>query len=354
MSAGDRTGGHATHLADLARRMPKAELHLHLEGTLEPELLFELAARNDVSLRFDSVEQVRAAYDFVDLQSFLDIYYEGASVLVTEGDFFDLTMAYLHRTAADGVVHVEPFFDPQTHTARGVPFETVLGGIVSALREGEASLGITWRLVMCFLRDLSADDADATLDAALPHLDVITAVGLDSTEVGNPPEKFASVFDRARSAGLLTVSHAGEEGSAADVRRTLDVLHVARIDHGVRALDDPGLVARLVRERIPLTVCPLSNVKLRVFSAMEDHNLREMLDAGLVATVNSDDPAYFGGYVADNYIATIGALGLTADELETLALNSFEASFLSPAEKHARRGDVEAFFAAEREPGHAD
>jgi adenosine deaminase len=331
-------------VSDLARRMPKAELHLHLEGSLEPEMLFELAERNGVELPFASVDDVRAAYEFDDLQSFLDIYYEGASVLITQRDFHDLTLAYLRRAAADGVVHVEPFFDPQTHTARGVAFETVLDGIVSALREGEATLGITWRLIMCFLRDLSADDAMATLEEALPHRDVITAVGLDSAELGHPPEKFAAVFERALAHGFLTVAHAGEEGTADDVRRTLDVLHVSRIDHGIHALDDPEVVARLVRDRTPLTVCPLSNVKLRVFSAMSEHNLREMLDAGLVATVNSDDPAYFGGYVVDNYIDAIEALSLTRGELETLALNSFEASFLSPAEKAARRDEVLRFF----------
>ncbi|PKQ16466.1 MAG: adenosine deaminase [Actinobacteria bacterium HGW-Actinobacteria-7] len=332
-------------LTNLARRMPKAELHLHLEGSLEPEMLFALAERNGIALRFGSVDEVRAAYEFDDLQSFLDIYYEGASALVTQRDFHDLTMAYLHRAAADNVVHVEPFFDPQTHTARGVAFDTVLGGIVSALREGEQTLGITWRLIMCFLRDLSAEEALATLEQALPYRDVITGVGLDSAEVGNPPEKFATVFEQALAHGFLTVSHAGEEGSADDVRRTLDVLHVSRIDHGVHALDDAQVVARLVRERIPLTVCPLSNVKLKVFSAMEEHNLREMLDAGLVATVNSDDPAYFGGYVGDNYAAVIKALDVTRDELEALALNSFEASFLSPAQKAARSDDVRTFFA---------
>ena len=320
-----------THL--LAARLPKAELHLHLEGTLEPELMFELARRNGMSLPYSSVEKLRAAYDFSSLQDFLDIYYQGAAVLLTEQDFYDLTMAYLQRVAADGVVHVEPFFDPQTHTSRGVPFDRVVAGIVSALRDGERELGISWRLIVCFLRDLSAESALETLEAASEYLDVITAVGLDSAEVGNPPEKFEAVFARAREMGLKAVAHAGEEGTADDVRRTLDLLRVSRIDHGVRALDDPKLVSRLVEERIALTVCPLSNVKLKVFGDMAEHNLKDMLDAGILATVNSDDPAYFGGYLLDNYTECIAALDLSEEQVVTLARNSFEASFLEGSDK---------------------
>lgn len=328
-------------LHELARVLPKAELHLHLEGTLEPEMLLELAERNGVSVPFTSADDARRAYDFENLQDFLDLYYRGTSVLATHQDFYDLTMAYLRRAAADGVRHVEPFFDPQAHTSRGVGFDTVLGGIVDALRDGEADFGISWRLIMCFLRDLSAEDAMLTLEKALPHQDVISAVGLDSTEVGNPPEKFEAVFARALDHGFLTVAHAGEEGTPADVRRTLDVLHVSRIDHGVHALDDPELVSRLVSDGIALTVCPLSNVKLRVFEGLESHNLREMLDAGIVATVNSDDPAYFGGYLLDNYRECIDALELTREQVVTLARNSFTASFLGDAEKAVHLAEIE-------------
>ena len=329
---------------DLAQRAPKAELHVHLEGTLEPELLFELGARNDVPLRFASAEEVRAAYDFTDLQSFLDIYYEGASVLLTEQDFYDLTMAYLTRVAADNVVHVEPFFDPQTHTARGVAFATVVEGIVRALEDGRDRYGTTWRLIMCFLRDLSEESAYETLQLALPHRDVIYAVGLDSAEVGNPPEKFAGVFSRARELGFLTVAHAGEEGTADDVARTIDLLGVSRIDHGVASMGDPDLVARLVRERIPLTVCPLSNIKLKVYGSMQQHVLSDMLKAGVVATVNSDDPAYFGGYINENYMQAVRSLGLSAEQVHILVRNSFEGSFLSETEKAVRIEQVNQFF----------
>jgi adenosine deaminase len=332
-------------LTDLARRMPKAELHLHLEGTLEPEMLLEFAGRNSVPVRFSSAEEVRQAYGFTHLQSFLDVYYEGTSVLRTAEDFHDLTAAYLDRAAADGVRHVEPSFDPQAHTRRGVRLDEVVDGIVSALREGESDLGISWRLIMCFLRDLPATDAIQTLGDALPYRDVITAVGLDSAETGNPPEKFAGVFDLARSEGFQAVSHAGEESDADNVRRTLDVLHVSRIEHGVAAMSDPELVARLVSERMPLTICPLSNVRLGGFASVRDHPLRKMLDAGIVATMNSDDPAYFGGYLVDNYRAAIEELGLTRGHLHTLARNSFEASFLPAGEIDARMAEVDAFFA---------
>ncbi|MBW6467618.1 MAG: adenosine deaminase [Coriobacteriia bacterium] len=334
-------------LTDLARRMPKAEIHLHLEGTLEPEMLLELSRRNGVPVRFASAEEVREAYRFTGLQSFLDLYYEGTAVLQTAADFHDLTAAYLHRAAQDGVRHVEPFFDPQAHTQRGVTFDDVVGGIVSALREGERDLGISWRLIMCFLRDLSTTDAIQTLGDALPYRDVITAVGLDSAEIGNPPEKFEGVFDLARSEGFQTVSHAGEEGDAENVRQTLDVLHVSRIDHGIAAMTDPELVARLVRDRIPLTVCPLSNVRLGGVASVAEHPLLEMLDAGIVASINSDDPAYFGGYIADNFRAAIEELGLTRGHLQTLARNSFEASFLPAGEIDARMAEVDAFFALE-------
>ncbi len=332
----DRAG-----LIDLAARLPKAELHLHLEGTLEPEMLLRLAERNGVAIPYSSAQEARRAYDFGNLQDFLDLYYAGASVLLTREDFAELTAAYLRRAAADGVVHVEPFFDPQTHTSRGVAFETALGGIVDALRAGERELGISWRLIMCFLRDLPADDAMATLEEALPHREVITAVGLDSAEVGHPPEKFAAVFERALAEGFLAVAHAGEEGTADDVRRTLDVLGVSRIDHGVRALDDPALVARLVAERVPLTVCPLSNVRLRVVDTAARHNLRRMLEAGIVATVNSDDPAYFGGYLLDNFAAVIEALDLTEEHVVALARNSIEASFLAEEARAAHLAAID-------------
>jgi adenosine deaminase len=314
--------------AELIKEMPKAELHLHIEGTLEPELMMQLAKRNGIRIPYDSVEEIRRAYEFTDLQSFLDIYYAGAAVLQSRQDFYDLTYAYLERAAADTVRHVEVFFDPQTHTKRGIAFTEVLEGIHGALEVGEAQLGITFRLIMCFLRHLSVDEAMATLDSALPHKACIHAVGLDSSEVGHPPSKFTRVFDRAREAGLLTVAHAGEEGPPEYIREALDLLKVLRIDHGVRCLEDPELVARLVDEQIPLTVCPLSNVKLRVFDKLEQHNLAKLLNAGLCVTVNSDDPAYFGGYIGDNFLQVQQALGLDAKRLQTLARNAFTASFL--------------------------
>jgi len=314
--------------AKLIKALPKAELHLHIEGTLEPELMMHLAERNGIRLPYKSVEAIRQAYEFTDLQSFLDIYYAGAAVLQTRQDFHDLTYAYLERAAADNVRHVEIFFDPQTHTDRGTQFTTVLDGIHGALEAGEAELGITFRLILCFLRHLSADAALATLDEALPHKDRVHAVGLDSSEVGHPPSKFTRVFDRAREAGLLTVAHAGEEGPPEYIREALDLLKVRRIDHGVRCLEDAELVERLVAEQIPLTVCPLSNVKLRVFDTLEQHNLVQLLDAGLCVTVNSDDPAYFGGYIGENFLQVQQALGLDAAQLQALARNAFTASFL--------------------------
>ena len=328
-------------MSALALRLPKAELHLHIEGSLEPELMFELAGRNKVPLRFSSVEEVRAAYEFSDLQSFLDIYYEGARVLLTERDFKDLALAYCRRAAAEGVRHAEVFFDPQTHTERGVPFRTVLEG----LSAGFAESGMSNRLILCFLRHLDSGSAMRTLEEALPFRDRIIAVGLDSSEKGHPPSKFKEVFDRARAEGFLTVAHAGEEGPPSYIREALDLLKVSRIDHGVRCLEDPALVERLARERVPLTVCPLSNVKLRVFRRLEDHNLRALLDAGLMATVNSDDPAYFGGYAGANFAACEEALGLTPREMGLLARNSFNASFLPEPEKRRLCAEVDSVLA---------
>ena len=313
--------------------LPKVELHLHLEGTLEPELAFELAARNGIYLPYAGVAEMRSAYEFEDLQSFLDLYYAACAVLVTREDFRDLTVAYLRRAHTDNVRHVEPFFDPQTHTARGIAFDTVIRGILDGLDEGERELGITSGLILSFLRDLSAESAHATLDAAGPWLDRIVAVGLDSTEIGNPPEKFAEVYDRARGLGLRLVAHAGEEGGADLVVRTLDALHVDRVDHGVRSADDPTLIARLAAERIVLTVCPLSNTKLGVFSAMKDSTLKQLLDAGVSVTVNSDDPAYFGGYIGENFRAVASELGLTREDLVTLARNAIEGSFADESRK---------------------
>lgn len=315
------------------RALPKAELHLHIEGTLEPELAFRLARKHGIALPYATVDELRAAYSFSDLQSFLDIYYAGASVLRDGDDFHALTWAYLQKAHEQGVVHVEIFFDPQTHTERGVAFATVLEGIRAALREGEKQLGITHRLILCFLRHLSAADAMRTLEEALPYKEAIAAVGLDSSEKDHPPSKFTAVFDRARREGLLTVAHAGEEGPPEYIYEALDVLQVRRIDHGVRSEESPELVDRLIRERIPLTVCPLSNVKLRVFDRIESHNLKRLLERGVCVTVNSDDPAYFGGYLLENLLAVERALGLTPAQMTTLARNSFEASFLEPAAK---------------------
>jgi adenosine deaminase len=314
-------------LRDYVVSLPKAELHLHIEGTLEPELMFALAERNKVPLRFASAAEVAAAYEFSNLQSFLDIYYEGAQVLREEEDFHDLAWAYLKRAKADGVKRAEIFFDPQTHTSRGVPTGTVISGLHSALERGKKELGITSGLILCFLRHLPARDALLALTEALPFRDKLLGVGLDSSESGNPPSKFKAVFERARAEGLRAVAHAGEEGPPSYIKEALDVLKVERIDHGVRCLEDPKLVERLARERTPLTVCPLSNVKLRVFNEMRDHNLRKLLDAGVKVTINSDDPAYFGGYVTDNYVAAATALGLSREELARLAQNSLEACF---------------------------
>ena len=325
--------------------LPKAELHLHLEGSLEPELMFELARRNRVAIPFKSVEEIRAAYSFSHLQDFLDIYYQGAAVLRNEADFYDLTMAYLSRVAADGARHVEVFFDPQTHTDRGVPFRVVADGMLAALARGEAEMGVTGKLILCFLRHLDEAAAFDTLRAAEPYLDRIAAVGLDSSERGHPPSRFQKVFGAARERGLHCVAHAGEEGPAPYVWEALDLLHVDRIDHGNRSLDDERLVARLAAEKMTLTVCPLSNLKLCVVHEMADHPLKRMLDLGLRATVNSDDPAYFGGYLNANYFAVADALSLSRTDLATLARNSFLGSFLDDAAKARHIAAVDAYTA---------
>ncbi len=323
--------------------LPKAELHLHIEGSLEPELMFTLAQRNHVAIPFASVEEVRAAYAFSNLQDFLDIYYQGMGVLRSERDFHDLTAAYCARAHADNVRHVEIFFDPQGHTARGVAFETVLNCITRALDDAAASHGMTSRLIMCFLRHLSEAETEATLDEALPYLDRIAGVGLDSSEVGHPPAKFERVFARARGLGLKIVAHAGEEGPPAYVHEALDLLKVDRIDHGNRSLEDVALVARLADEGMTLTVCPLSNLKLCVVGDMAGHPLKTMLGAGLKATVNSDDPSYFGGYVNANYLAVADALDLSKDDLLTLARNSFTGSFLDDADKAKHLAAIDSY-----------
>jgi adenosine deaminase len=328
---------------DFIRGLPKAELHLHIEGTLEPELMFELGRRNGIELRFADVDEVRAAYRFDDLQSFLDIYYEGASVLRTEQDFYELTRAYLARASVDGVRHAEVSFDPQTHTGRHVAFETVITGIHRALEDGERQLGVSSSLIMCFLRHLSEGAAIETLEQALPYREWITGVGLDSSEVGHPPSDFERVFARSREAGFRAAAHAGEEGPPSYVRQALDLLRAERIDHGVRSDEDPELLARLVRDGITLTICPLSNVRLRVFERMRDHNLKRLLDHGVRVTISSDDPAYFGGYIADNFIAARVALALTDDDIATLARNSIEAAFLDEPSRRALLAELSEY-----------
>lgn len=325
-------------LPELLRLMPKAELHIHIEGSLEPELIFALARRNGIQLPYASVDELRSAYAFTNLQSFLDIYYAGASVLITEQDFYDMTRAYLERAAQDNVIHTEIFFDPQTHTARGISMETVIKGLHRACVDAQAELGISAALILCFLRHLSEEEAFETLEQALPFRDLIIGVGLDSGEVGNPPEKFARVFARCRELGLHLVAHAGEEGPPEYIWTALDLLKVERIDHGVQSAKDPSLMQRLAKDRIALTVCPLSNLKLCVFPDLASHNLRQLLDAGLAATVNSDDPAYFGGYLNENFTQTFAATGMEAQHAWTLARNSFEASFADAA---AKRGHIE-------------
>jgi adenosine deaminase len=336
----------AERLPELLARMPKAELHIHIEGSLEPELIFALAARNGVQLPYASVEELRKAYAFSNLQSFLDIYYAGASVLLKEQDFFDMAWAYLQKAAADNVIHAEIFFDPQTHTARGVDMETVINGLHRACTQAGPALGLSASLILCFLRHLSEEDAFETLEQALPLREKFIGVGLDSSEVGHPPEKFAQVFARCGELGLHRVAHAGEEGPPAYVWTALDLLKVERIDHGVQSSKDAALMARLARDRIPLTVCPLSNLKLCVFPKLADHNIGRLLDAGLVATINSDDPAYFGGYLNDNFIQTFAATGLAAGHAYQFAKNSFEASFIHESMKRRYTDLLDATLAA--------
>jgi adenosine deaminase len=333
-------------LAAFIRGLPKAELHLHIEGSLEPEQMFEFARRNGVSLPFANVEEVRAAYAFSNLQDFLDIYYQGAQVLLTKADFHDLAMAYFRRIADDGARHAEIFFDPQTHTDRGVPFSVVIEGLLSGMDEAEQTLGVTSKLILCFLRHLSEEAAFETLEQARPYLDRIAGVGLDSSEVGHPPAKFARVFAASRKLGLKVVAHAGEEGPPDYVYEAVDLLEVDRIDHGNRALEDDALTERLVREGMTLTVCPLSNLKLCVVGDLTIHPLKRMLDLGLRATINSDDPAYFGGYLGQNWIETAQALGLTREELVVLARNSFTGSFLAPDEIARHVAEIDAYVAA--------
>jgi len=336
-------------LPSMLRLMPKAELHVHIEGTLEPELIFKLAQRNHVSLPYASVEALRAAYQFSDLQSFLDLYYAGASVLLHEQDFFDMAWAYLDKAAADNVVHAEIFFDPQTHTARGVPMETIVKGLHHACQRAHQEFGLSAKLILCFLRHLSEEDAFATLEAALPFRHHFIGVGLDSSELGHPPAKFERVFAKCRELGLHVVAHAGEEGPPEYIHQALDLLKAERIDHGVQAVRDPALMQRLAEERVPLTVCPLSNIKLCVFPTLAQHNLKSLLDAGLCVTVNSDDPAYFGGYVNENYVELFAALALEPRHAYQLAFNSFEASFADAAQKKAWEHGLKAFFERLRE-----
>ena len=331
-------------LPAVLQAMPKAELHIHIEGSLEPEMIFQLAQRNGVSLPYASVEALRAAYAFTDLQSFLDIYYAGASVLLQERDLYDMAWAYFEKAATDHVVHAELFFDPQTHTGRGVPMETVILGLSRACRDARSRLGISASLILCFLRHLSQADAFATLEQALPWREHFIGVGLDSSELGHPPEKFAQVFKRCGELGLHRVAHAGEEGPPAYIHTALDVLGAERIDHGVQAVGDALLMQRLARQRVPLTVCPLSNVKLCVYPELGQHRLKTLLDAGIVATINSDDPADFGGYMNENFLQTLAALDLQVEQAYTLAHNSFEASFVDTSAKAALIERLDEFF----------
>lgn len=326
----------------LIRAIPKAELHLHIEGTLEPELMFQLASENRIALPFASVDDVRKAYDFTDLQSFLDIYYAGTRVLIAEADFYRLTWAYLARAASQNVRHAEIFFDPQAHTERGVGFPEIATGIHRALSEAKRDLGVSSKLILCFLRHLSVEKAMQTLAEAMPFRDWIAGVGLDSSERGFPPARFVSVFDKARRDGFRTVAHAGEEGPPAYIWQALALLGAERIDHGVRCVEDAALVAHLKTTRTPLTVCPLSNVRLRIFDRLRHHNLKRMLDLGLCVTVNSDDPAYFGGYIEENYLAVQAAFGLDAIDIARLARNAIAASFLTPLEKQRLSAELDA------------
>ena|SRR5215211_630697 len=329
---------------EFLREMPKAELHIHIEGSLEPEMMFEIAARNGIRLRYGSVQEVREAYDFTDLQSFLDLYYEGTRVLLYERDFYELTWAFLQKVSSQGVRHVEIFFDPQAHTDRGVDLETVVAGLRRALRDGERRLGISSHLILCFLRHLSAEEATETLRQALPFKEWIVGVGLDSSEVGHPPEDFKAVFEEAGRYGFRRVAHAGEEGPPEYIRQALDDLGAVRIDHGVRCVEDPELVRRLREEQVPLTVCPLSNVRLRVFPSLQEHPVKRMLREGLCVTINSDDPAYFGGYVAENYSAVRDRLSFAREDFRGVAENSFRASFLDASEKKIQLEELASYF----------
>ena len=330
-------------MKEFIQNLPKVELHLHIEGTLEPEMMFELAQRNNIDLPYESVSEVKEAYNFDDLESFLDIYYQGSQVLQQERDFYDLTWAYLQKAAEEKVRHTEIFFDPQSHTDRGIAFETAYRGIYRALEDGKNKLGISSQLILSFLRHLSEEEAFATLEQALPYKDTMVAVGLDSAEQGNPPSKFKRVFDKAQAAGFLTVAHAGEEGPPEYIWEAINLLKVSRIDHGVRSMEDPKLLDYLVEKQIPLTVCPLSNVELKVFDSMAKHNLKQLLNLGICATVNSDDPSYFGGYIGKNYQAAQTALDLSEQELYQLAKNSVRASFLSPEKKHELMAELEEY-----------
>jgi adenine deaminase len=329
---------------EFIQRIPKAELHLHIEGSFEPELMFAIAQRNNIKIKYDSVDELKKAYRFHNLQSFLDIYYEGAGVLITEQDFYDLTKAYFEKIHAENVVHTEIFFDPQTHTDRGVAFGTVIGGIHRAMADAREKPGISSLLIMCFLRHLDEASAMRTLEEAMPYRHLIAGVGLDSSEVGNPPSKFERVFEKARNEGFITVAHAGEEGPAEYIREALDLLKVSRIDHGNRSIADEALVSELARRQVPLTLCPLSNLELKVIARMEDHPAKKMMDKGMLVTLNSDDPAYFGGYMNANFEATARALDLTKKDIAQLAENSFKASFLPEKEKEEHIGRVRKFY----------
>ncbi len=326
---------------EFIQELPKAELHLHIEGSLEPELMFHLAKKNGLALKYKNVEEVRSAYHFSNLQTFLDIYYAGASVLCAEQDFYDLTWAYLEKCAREKVRHVEIFFDPQTHTDRGISFETVIGGINRALSDGREKFGISFKLIMCFLRHLDEESAFKTLEEALPYKEKISAVGLDSSEMGHPPSKFKNVFKRALKEGFLTVAHAGEEGPCEYIWEALELLKVSRIDHGVRCIEDDKLMEKLISEKIPLTVCPLSNVKLRVFNELKDHNIGELLEKGVNVSINSDDPAYFGGYMNQNYFETMSALDLSFEQMGAIAKNSFKGSFLDRKTVESHMNDID-------------
>ncbi len=333
-----------TNLKEFIQGIPKAELHLHIEGSFEPELMFEIAQRNNIALDFDSIESLKKAYKFNNLQEFLDIYYTGAKVLIHEQDFFDLTWAYLTKVHGQNVVHVEVFFDPQTHTERGVDFEVVFNGIYKALEKSKLEYGISYKLIMSYLRHLSEEDAFKTLESSLPFKHLIDGVGLDSSELGNPPSKFVRVFEASAKEGYKLVAHAGEEGPVDYIWEALDLLNVVRIDHGNRCLDDEKLVQRLVEAKIPLTLCPLSNLELKVIQKMEDHPVAKMLDKGILATIHSDDPAYFGGYMNENFYETAKALNLSKDQLMQLSLNAFEASWMEKEEKENWIGKVKVYF----------